>query len=75
MLVNISGTEPRGTIFGDRIYSDDSDVATAAIHAGLIQRNQKATIKVYITGPRSSFANRRRHGIRSSRWVASSVPR
>jgi hypothetical protein len=55
-----------GHIYGDVIYSDDSDVATAALHAGVLQVNQSATIKVYITGPHWSFAERKRNDIQSN---------
>jgi len=57
-----------GHIYGDVIYSDDSDVATAALHAGVLQANQSATIKVYITGPRRSFAKCVRNGIQSNKF-------
>src|SRR5207245_2203910 len=37
-----------GSVWGDGIYTDDSDLATVAVHAGLLQPGQSGLIKVTI---------------------------
>ena len=58
----------RGHIYGDVIYSDDSDVATAALHSGTLKANESGNVTVYITGPRRSFSKMLRNGIQSHKF-------
>ncbi len=57
-----------GHIYGSDIYTDDSDVSTAALHAGVLQLDEKKMVRVYITGPRRSFRKSLRNGIQSHRF-------
>ncbi len=54
-----------GHIYGTGIYTDDSDVATAALHAGLLSKGQTKKVKVFITGPRRHFSKSLSNGIQS----------
>jgi hypothetical protein len=57
-----------GHIYGSDIYTDDSDVATAAMHAGVLQKDESRVVKVFITGPRRSFSKSLRNGIQSHKF-------
>ncbi len=56
------------TIWGSGIYTDDSSVCTAAVHAGWITRASGGMVKIRIRPGRSSYKGTRRHGITSHRW-------
>jgi hypothetical protein len=58
-----------GHIYGDYLYTDDSDVATAALHAGALELGETKLIKVYITGPQQTFKKSLRNGIQSHRYT------
>lgn len=57
-----------GAIWGDVIYTLDSDPGTAAVHAGLVRDGETKMIRVWVVPGPSSFAETNRNGIRSRRW-------
>ncbi len=57
-----------GSIYGSDIYTDDSDLSTAAVHAGLLKVGEKGVVKVTILQGQESHASSTRHGITSSAW-------
>ena len=59
-----------GRIWGgsDNIYTDDSDIATAAVHAGLVSPGSTAIIKITILPGRSSYPSLSRNGINSIQY-------
>lgn len=59
-----------GSIYGSDIYTDDSDLATAAVHAGLLKVGQKGVVKVTILEGQASHASTTRNGITSSAWAS-----
>ena len=59
-----------GSIYGTDIYTDDSDLSTAAVHAGLLKVGEKGVIKVTILPGQASHSSSTRHGITSSPWSA-----
>ncbi len=56
-----------GRIWGgdNNIYTDDSIIATAAVHAGLVKAGQTGTIKVKILPGQSSYSSIKRNGVTS----------
>ena len=56
-----------GRIWGgeNNIYTDDSYIATAAVHAGLVKAGQTGTIKVKILPGQSSYSSIERNGVTS----------
>jgi hypothetical protein len=63
-----------GTIFGTNIYTDDSSVCTAAVHAGLISFAAGGTVTIEIGAGQMSYAASTRNGVTSnaySRWHGS----
>src|SRR5262249_7288031 len=59
-----------GSVWGDGIYSDDSDLATVAVHAGLRHPGQTGLIKVTIMAGRESYSGSMQHGVKSSEYGA-----
>jgi hypothetical protein len=65
-----------GTIWGTDIYTDDSNLATAAVHAGVVQPGETQVVRVTILPGRSSYRGGERSDISSSsygRWYGSYV--
>lgn len=57
-----------GQIWGDGIYSDDSDLGTVAVHAGILKDGQTGKVKVTILPGQSSYSGTSRNGVTSSTW-------
>ncbi len=63
--VDLSITGATGIVYGDIIYSDDSCLAAAAVHAGVLSPGETKSILLYILGPYKRFVSAVRNGIRS----------
>jgi hypothetical protein len=59
-------TSGSGSLWGTQIYSDDSSLAKAALHAGVLQAGQTGVLKVIPLGPQSSFTGSTAYGVTSS---------
>jgi len=57
-----------GTVWGTDVYTDDSDVATAAVHAGVLASGQTGLVKVTIVPPQSGYLSTSRNGVTSYSW-------
>jgi len=55
-----------GTVWGTDVYTDDSPIATAAVHAGVLQVGQKAVVKVTILAGQGSYNGSTRNGVSTS---------
>ena len=63
-----------GTIYGTGVYTDDSKVCSAAVHAGLITLATGGTVTIKILPGRPSYLASTRHGVTSNAygsWSAS----
>jgi hypothetical protein len=54
-----------GSIWGTDVYTLDSTLALAAVHAGLLRPGQTGVVKVKITGPQGAFQGSDRNGVQS----------
>lgn len=59
-----------GGIWGNGIYSDDSSLAVAAVHAGLLTVGEKGVVTVRLLGPQTSFTGTQKNGITSGNYGA-----
>jgi serine/threonine protein kinase len=59
-----------GTVWGTEMYTSDSDVATAAVHAGLVRLHERARITVTLVKSPSHYTGSTSHGIRSHDYGA-----
>lgn len=65
----VTGKKDGGLWGGNgNIYTDDSDIAKAAVHAGLVKEGQTAIIKVKVMPGQSSYTGSTRNGVTSSNW-------
>ena len=59
-----------GSIYGTGVYTDDSRVCSAAVHAGLITLARGGTVTIKILPGRPSYLGSTRNGVRSSPWAS-----
>jgi len=52
-------------IWGTDIYTDDSSVCTAAVHAGFITFEDGGTVTIVLEGPQESYEASERNGVTS----------
>jgi len=64
----ITGKTTGGSVWGTDIYTADSNLAMAAVHAGVLQSGQTGVVKVEILPGASSYAGSPRSGVTSSNW-------
>ncbi|HXG30667.1 MAG TPA: LCCL domain-containing protein [Thermodesulfobacteriota bacterium] len=57
-----------GSVSGTDIYTDDSSICTAAVHAGLITFASGGTVTIEIRPGRASYIGSRRNGVASGYW-------
>ena len=57
-----------GFVWGDAVYTLDSNIGTAAVHAGLLKAGETKAIKVWIVPAPSAFAAAERNGIQTGKW-------
>ena len=56
------------TVWGTDIYTTDSPLALAAVHAGAVQMGQTAVVKVTIAASPNNFVGSTRHGITTENY-------
>jgi hypothetical protein len=61
-----------GNLWGSDVYTDDSDICTAAVHAGLITRQAGGTVTIEIRPGQASYRREARVSISGSETVTSS---
>jgi hypothetical protein len=72
-VFKVTGTVD-GAVYGTGIYTDDSDLATAAVHAGVIQPGETKDLSVEILPGRAGYQGSGHHGITSGgydKWPGS----
>jgi hypothetical protein len=55
-------------IWGSDIYTDDSSICTAAVHAGIISRARGGEVTIEFRPGRSTYGSTTRHGIKSNNF-------
>ncbi|MDB5302065.1 MAG: blaR1 2 [Phycisphaerales bacterium] len=63
-LFTTTGSED-GTIWGHGVYTDDSPLAVAAVHAGLVKVGQQGVVRVTILPGQDSYTGSTQNGITS----------
>jgi len=59
-----------GSVYGTGTYTTDSDLATAAVHAGLVKDGEKGVVQVTIVATPNQFQGSAANGVTSSNWGA-----
>jgi hypothetical protein len=57
-----------GPVFGTGIYTDDSSIAAAAVHAGLLEPGELGFVRVTTEAGRESYTASERNGIKSTAY-------
>lgn len=57
-----------GSVWGTDVYTLDSTLAVAAVHAGAVQSGETRVVAVTILAPQASFAGSTRNGVTTSGW-------
>ena len=55
-----------GPLWGTDVYTGDSMLATAAVHAGAVKVGESAVIRVTVVAPLSQYHGSARHGVTSN---------
>ncbi len=66
--ITVTGKIDGGTVWGSGIYTNDSDVETAAVHAGIVKVGETKTIKITILPGQSSYEGTIRNGVRTKEY-------
>ena len=64
---NITGST-EGTVWGDGIYTDDSNIAKAAVLEGKCKIGENCTVYIKIIESKSSYGSCTKNGISTSSW-------
>lgn len=68
-VFRVTGTTD-GYVWGTDVYTSDSDLSTAAVHAGLVQPGQTALVRATILPGRSDYGSTTRNGVTSRSYSA-----
>lgn len=63
--VTVTGTA-EGNVWGTGIYTDDSDIETAAVHAGVVKDGETKTVRITILPGQKSYVGTLKNGVESS---------
>ncbi len=67
LYFNVTGSSD-GSVWGSNPYTDDSSLAAAAVHSGLLQRGEHGTIQVCVEPALNEYPGSMRHGVTSQDW-------
>lgn len=59
-----------GTVWGSDVYTDDSSLAKAAVHAGVLPLGQKGVVKVTFLPGQQAYQGSTRNGVTTANWNA-----
>ena len=57
-----------GFVWGDNLYTLDSDPGAAAVHAGLLDVGETKLVEIWVVPSPNSFSEANRNGVRSRKW-------
>jgi hypothetical protein len=66
LAFRVTGAVATGGLWGTDVYTTDSSLAMAAVHAGVLRVGQTGVVRVTILGPHAGFTGSTRHGVTSS---------
>ena len=61
---------PIGVVWGTNVYTDDSSVCTAGVHAGVIEVNRGGRVLVEMVDGQQSYTGSTREGVKSNSYPA-----
>jgi LCCL domain len=67
-LFKVTGTTT-GAVWGTGVYTDDSTLAAAAVHAGVLRDGQTGVVKVTILQGQAAYNGSTQNGVTSGQWA------
>lgn len=64
----VTGNASSGTVWGSDIYTDDSSIARAAVHAGVLKNGETGIVKIEMLAGRSSYTASTRNGVTTTKY-------
>jgi hypothetical protein len=65
---DITGSATGGTIWGDGVYTDDSDLSVTSVHAGLLRPGQRGRVRITVLPGLQSYNGITQNGVTSQRY-------
>jgi hypothetical protein len=62
--------EVQGPLWGTDVYTSDSSIGKAAVHAGLVQPGEARVLQLTIESPLNHYRGSHRNGVTSDSWDA-----
>ena len=67
LLFKVTGSR-EGSCYGTDVYTDDSRLAVAAVHAGVLRAGETGVVRVVLLPGQASYPGSSRRGVTSSTW-------
>jgi len=67
-IINVVGSLSGGTVWGTNIYTDDSTISMAAVHAGVLTNGQSGDVYIQMMGPRGNYVGTSRNGVQTHNY-------
>jgi hypothetical protein len=68
LVLTIKGEASGGQVWGTGVYTSDSSLAAAAVHAGALANGQTGTVIVEVLPGAASYEGSSRYGVTSGKW-------
>jgi hypothetical protein len=68
LAFTVTGMAAGGSVWGTDVYTTDSRLAIAAVHAGVVKVGETGVVRLKIIASPASFAGSSRHGITTSNY-------
>jgi hypothetical protein len=68
MQFQVTGAVGGGSVWGTQLYTTDSNLAMAAVHAGVLRPGRTGVVKVTFYPGQSNYVGSSRNGVTSSSW-------
>lgn len=68
LVLTLRGEASRGQVWGTGVYTSDSSLAAAAVHAGVLADGQTGTVIVEVLPGAASYEGSSRYGVTSGKW-------
>lgn len=69
IVYDVTGKANGGAIWGTDIYTDDSTIAVAAVHAGILKDGERGAVKVTILAGEQMYQGTTRNGVTTSPYM------
>jgi thiol-disulfide isomerase/thioredoxin len=68
-IIPLTGSD-KGTVWGSGVYTGDSHLETAAVHAGVVEPGERCSVVVTRVEPLARYEGSRKHGVETQSWAA-----